>query len=250
MASRRMFSIDVINTDKFLEMPTSAQNLYFHLGMRADDEGFVSSPKQIARMVNSSGDDLKLLIAKEYLIPFESGVMVITDWKVNNYIQSDRFHSTRYLEEKQMLACVNNVYTLDTECIQLVSKMDTQDRLGKDRLGKDRLDNTVCPEPEASAPDQQPVFSLPLNDGSFFDVDVMDYKTWKNLYPAVNVEQELKKMYGWLDANPSKRKTRRGIKKFINSWLTREQDNGSKGYRNSNSSNQEFFGQMKGWVDK
>ena len=84
MANRRMFSLDVIDTDKFLELPSSSQSLYFHLGMRADDDGFVSSPKKIATMVNSSIDDLKLLITKNYLIPFDDGVVVIAEWKVNN----------------------------------------------------------------------------------------------------------------------------------------------------------------------
>ena len=138
MANKRMFSLDVVDTDKFLELPASSQSLYFHLGMRADDDGFVSAPKKIANMVNCSIDDLKLLIAKKYLIPFDNGVVVITDWKVNNYIQKDRYHETRYLDEKAMLSINNNVYNMDTNCIQDVSKSDTQVR-----LGKDSIDNTI-----------------------------------------------------------------------------------------------------------
>jgi len=109
--------------------------------MRADDEGFVNNPKKIERMIGSSGDDLKLLIAKRFIIPFESGVCVIKHWKIHNYIQNDRFKETMYQEEKAMLIIKKNkAYTLlqatDTDCIQGVSKMETQVRLGKDSIGK------------------------------------------------------------------------------------------------------------------
>ncbi|MDU1231771.1 MAG: hypothetical protein E6980_16560 [Clostridium sp.] len=97
-------------------MPVSSQNLYFHLGMRADDDGFISSPKKIASMVNCSADDLKLLIAKNYLIPFESGVVVVTDWKVNNWVRPDRKQETRFRDESSMLKVKNDVYQLVLEC--------------------------------------------------------------------------------------------------------------------------------------
>jgi hypothetical protein len=99
MARRRMFSLDVVDTDLFLEMPASAQALYFHLGMRADDDGFVSSPKRILRSTGCAEDDLRLLIAKNFIIPFGSGVCVITDWKLNNYIRNDRYTPTIYIAE-------------------------------------------------------------------------------------------------------------------------------------------------------
>jgi hypothetical protein len=141
VAKRRMFSLDVVDTDKFLELPATSQSLYFHLGMRADDDGFVSSPRRITSMVNCSNDDLKLLMAKGFLIPFENGIVVITDWKVNNYIQKDRYNETQYLDEKKLLGVKDNgCYTLikvvDTKCIQGVRKTDTQVRLGKDSIDK------------------------------------------------------------------------------------------------------------------
>lgn len=150
MAKRRMFSLDVVDTDKFLEMPASSQSLYFHLGMRADDDGFVSSPKKITNMVNCSNDDLKLLLAKGFLIPFESGIVVITDWKVNNYIRGDRYSESQYKDEKKFLDTTNNgkyimKNNMDTIGIpngnQNVSKMDTQVRLGKDSKDKNKKDN-------------------------------------------------------------------------------------------------------------
>ena len=142
MARRRMFSLDVVDTDAFLDMPSSAQNLYFHLGMRADDEGFVSSPKRITSLVSSSADDFRLLVAKGYIIPFESGVCVVRDWKINNYIQADRKRETLHFAEKAQLSTDDTAaYMLaDTSCIQNASSLDTQDsiELGEVPLGKKR----------------------------------------------------------------------------------------------------------------
>ena len=148
MANRRMFSKDVVDTDKFLEMPPSTQALYFHLGMRADDDGFVSSPKKITQFVNCGNDDLKLLLAKGYLIPFESGVVVISDWNVNNWIRADRKHATRFEQEKSLLSISNDIYILDanqvpTKCQpsanQMPTECHTEDSIGKDSIGKDSI---------------------------------------------------------------------------------------------------------------
>lgn len=103
MAERRMFSKRIIDTDLFMDMPMSSQALYFHMGVRADDDGFVANPKKIARMIGASEDDLKILIAKGFVIGFPSGVMVITHWKVHNYIQKDRYKPTIFQEEKRKL---------------------------------------------------------------------------------------------------------------------------------------------------
>ena len=140
MATRRMFSLDVVNTDLFLDMPVSAQCLYFHLGMRADDDGFIASPKQIMRMATCTQDDMKILVSKGFVIPFETGIVVIRHWKQHNYIQSDRYRKTKYTEEKDRLELKENVYVLDTECIQSSSKVDTQYRLSKD-IVRDRDNN-------------------------------------------------------------------------------------------------------------
>lgn len=114
MAERRMFAKTIIDSDAFLDMPLSTQALYFHLSMRADDDGFINSPKKVQRMVGCGDDDLKLLIAKNFLIPFESGVVVIKHWKIHNYIRNDRYKPTVYKEEKsQLYLKANNAYTLD-----------------------------------------------------------------------------------------------------------------------------------------
>ena len=143
-----MFAKTIIDSDAFIDMPLSTQALYFHLSMRADDDGFINNPKKIQRMIGASEDDLKLLIAKRFIIPFESGIVVIKHWKIHNYIQKDRYKETVYLEEKAMLNTKENkAYTLrsDTACIQDVSKVDTQVRLGKDRvrLGKSKVNDDL-----------------------------------------------------------------------------------------------------------
>lgn len=147
-----MFAKTIIDSDVFLDMPLSTQALYFHLSMRADDDGFINNPKKIQRMVGGSDDDMKILIAKKFIITFDSGVIVIKHWKMHNYIQSDRYKSTVYLEEKAMLEVTENKsYTIQNlECIQDVSILDTQVRLGKDsiELGKDSIE--LLDEPSCS----------------------------------------------------------------------------------------------------
>lgn len=99
MAERRMFSKSVIDSDMFLDMPLSAQALYFHLGMHGDDDGFISNPKRISRAVGCNNDDIRILIQKGFIIPFESGVVVIRDWKINNTLRNDRYKPTLYTNE-------------------------------------------------------------------------------------------------------------------------------------------------------
>lgn len=108
MAVKRMFSMKIVDTDWFMDMPASSQNLYFHLSMRADDDGFVSSPKRIVKLIGASEDDYKLLIAKNFIIPFESGVCVIKDWRINNYLRNDRKTNTIYQEELSKLSLGQN----------------------------------------------------------------------------------------------------------------------------------------------
>lgn len=149
MAERRMFAKKITESDSFLDMPSSTQMLYFHLSMNADDDGFVNNPKKIQRMCGASDDDFKLLVAKSFVILFESGIIVIKHWKMHNYIQSDRYKPTDYVDEKSMLGIKKNkAYTLDeskmdTRCIQDVSVGKVSK--GKDSIGKDK-DIEVEPE--------------------------------------------------------------------------------------------------------
>lgn len=104
MAERRMFSKTIIDSDEFLDMALSTQSLYFHLSMRADDDGFVNNPKKIMRMIGASQNEIEVLLSKKFLIGFNTGVVVIKHWKLHNYIQKDRYKETVYLEEKSQIS--------------------------------------------------------------------------------------------------------------------------------------------------
>lgn len=138
MAQKRMFSLSVVDTDQFLEMPLSSRLLYYELGMRADDDGFVSNWKKILAFTGLKEDDLKVLIAKQFIIPFESGVIVIRHWRLNNYLQKDRTKPTIYLDElKKLDVDDNNVYNLYTNCIHSIDK---------NRLDKNSIDKNIYGE--------------------------------------------------------------------------------------------------------
>ena len=142
MAERRMISKKIIHSDAFLDMPATSQNLYFHLLLEADDEGFVNSPRKIQRTVGASDGDAQILIAKKFILAFESGIVVIKHWRIHNYIQNDRFKPTSYIEERSMLSVEdNNGYKLDTTCTPSIGK----DSIGEDRLGKNREEESMQP---------------------------------------------------------------------------------------------------------
>lgn len=142
MAERRMFAKSVVDSDLFLDMPLSTQALYFHLGMRADDDGFINNPRKIQKMCGASADDLKLLFAKKFIYPFDSGIVVILHWKTHNYIPKDRYKPTLFQDERNQLLMDNGLYT---PCIQSVDSSETQVR-----IGKDRLNNTMSGKPDCS----------------------------------------------------------------------------------------------------
>lgn len=266
MAERRMFAKTIIDSDAFLDMPLSSQALYFHLSMRADDDGFINNPKKIQRMVNCSDDDMKILFAKCFVIPFESGIVVIKHWKINNYIQNDRYKPTLYQEEKKQLKVKDNgayatgadyiqenpdVYT---ECIQDVSKVDTQVRIGKDSLDKDSLgkvslDKSIYCSELCDSSEQAPAQNVPaiiLNDGSEWVPDAKDLEEWKSLYSGVDVIRELGKARQWCLSNPTKRKTKRGARRFITNWLDRAQNDASRKSGKRDKLEQKFE-EMKNW---
>lgn len=154
MAERRMMSKKIIDTDNFLDMPQSTQCLYFHLLLRADDDGFIQSPKSIMRITGCKDDDLKLLIAKGFVIGFETGVIVIRHWRIHNYVQSDRYSKSE-LPEAKRVELKNKVYEvvepptntdnsyMDTKCIQNGYNLDTQIRIDKIREEENRIE-TIC----------------------------------------------------------------------------------------------------------
>ena len=154
LAERRMFAKTIVTSDAFLDMPASTRCLYFLLGMVADDDGFVNNPRSIMRQSGATADDINLLIAKRFILTFQSGVVVIKHWCIHNTIQKDRYKETKYLEEKATLSLDGNkAYTevvsdVYPECIQDVSKPEPQVRLGKDRLSQDSVGEDIEDVPD------------------------------------------------------------------------------------------------------
>lgn len=157
MAQRRMFSKEITTSDLFVDMPMSSQLLYFHLGMEADDEGFIGNAKMLSRAYGMNNDDLALLSAKGFIIQFPTGVSVIKDWNINNKIRSDRLKKTIYKDEKSLLnlditGSYKLVDNLTTIPLPNDNQMSAQDRLGKDRLGKESIYSPVSIETKDAIP--------------------------------------------------------------------------------------------------
>ena len=152
MSSKRMFNTQIVDSDAFLSMPLSSQALYFHLGMSADDDGFLNNPVQIARAINASQDDMNLLLLKKFILRFDTGVMVIKHWKINNYIRSDRYKPTLYQDELRQLevkqdggyrfigAIENEKTPINQQVLPVGYQKDTEIRLDKIRLDKSSID--------------------------------------------------------------------------------------------------------------
>ena len=204
-----MFAKTIVLSDAFLDMPLSARCLYFTLGMLADDDGFINSPRSIMRQCGASDDDMRILLARKFVLAFESGIIVIKHWRINNYLQKDRYNETKYLDEKKQLEIDKNGSYHKSMYTQSVY---TQDRLGKDSIGKNSIE------------DRAPLEPVPLNDGTEWLPTLTEYEEYKRLYASVNVANEFKKIRAWCLSNPAKRKTKNGVKRFVNAWLAREQD--------------------------
>lgn len=209
-----MFSLQIVDSDAFLDMPASSQLLYFHLSMRADDDGFISNPKKILRMIGSGEDDLKVLLAKRFILDFQSGVVVIKHWRIHNYIQNDRYHETKYIEEKNgLIVKGNGAYT---ECIQSVTETDTEVRLGKVRLGKARLEKEEkFLVASAPTPKQEAVrfFQIVSEEGSDFESIIQEICASSRASPDL-IRRELKKFSSyWTEPTPA------GNKQF---WETKK----------------------------
>lgn len=191
MAKKRMFSIDIVGSDAFLDLPYSSQCLYFQLCMRADDDGFVGNPKTIQRIAGTKSSDLELLVKRRFLLQFPSGVVVIKHWKINNQIQKDRYTPTVYTEEYQSLYIKDNkAYTeMDKGCIQPVSEMDTQISIDKNRLDK----NSIGGEKHAH--------------GFFANVLLTDDELQKLAAEIPNYEEYIEKLSHYIESNGKKYKS-------------------------------------------
>lgn len=191
MANRRMIAKTIVESDAFVDMPATTRLLYYDLNIRADDDGFVNAPKKILRETGASNDDIGLLVAKKFIIPFESGIVVIKHWKIHNYIQADRYTETKYKKEKAELTLdENKSYTKPLEnehfepCTQNGYSLDTQVRLGKskDRLGKDSIEG-LQPTKNIIPPTEEMVTEYCKERGNLIDpnqfYDFYETKGWK-----------------------------------------------------------------------
>lgn len=188
MAERRMFAKTIVLSDSFLDMPLSARCLYFTLGMVADDDGFVNNPKSIMRQCGAQEDDMKILFAKKFLLAFESGVIVIKHWRINNYLQKDRYNETKYLDEKSMLSVEKNgtyhmndgMYTQD---------MYTQVRLGKDSIGYNTSDKSEAPEKKSK---KKPIYdhtSIPYRAAKWLSEQIMERLPEQKAYSEPDLQR-------------------------------------------------------------
>ena len=184
MAERRMFAKTIVLSDAFLDMPMSARCLYFTLGMLADDDGFVGNPKALMRQCGASQDDMAILIQRRFVLAFESGVIVIKHWRMNNFLRNDRHHQTPYLKELSTLKIdENNSYTeADGVGIPMVDQRYTEDRLGKDSLGKDSIGEDI--EKENKEKETRHFYgeykNVPLSDSQMekLKAEFPDWQAW------------------------------------------------------------------------
>ena len=185
-----MFAKTIIDSDAFLDMPVTARLLYYDLAMRADDDGFINSPKKIMRIIGASQDDLTLLIAKKFIIPFENGIVVIKHWRIHNYIRKDRYVETTYSEQKDLLEYdENNAYRLKVNHVSTIGlpyddHRLTQDRIGKDSIGKDSIDKSNTPKRDRFVPPTESqlldyCIEANLNIDTSAFIDFYSSKGWK-----------------------------------------------------------------------
>lgn len=200
MAQRRMFSRKITETDRFLEMPLSSQALYFHLNMGADDEGFIDKAKTIQRTIGASDDDMKLLIAKGFLIPFDSGVVVIRHWRIHNYIRSDRFQSTLHQDEKTQLEYDHSKTAMLKSLENVIPNgyhLDTQGRVSKGSLDKDSL--TTYPKETDNIPYKEIIDYLNSKTGKKYRDNVQKNRSlikarWSEGYRLEDFKQVIDNM--------------------------------------------------------
>ena len=211
MAQKRMFNNSVVGSDSFLEMPDSSQNLYFHLSMRADDDGFVDNWKSIMRMTGKKEDDLKILISKSFILPFESGILVIKHWKLNNYIQKDRYKETIHTSEKALLTTdENNVYRLDTNCIHSIEKNSIEkNSIEKNSIEKNSIEENSCNKQNAEiikCYEENIGLITPATAEILFGYDDIDYQM---IIEAIKI------------ASINNKRNCRYIQGILNSWINK-----------------------------
>lgn len=209
MAEKRMFTQKIIDSDPFLDMPLSTQALYFHLNMRADDDGFINNPKKISRMIGSTEDDLKLLLAKRFVIGFESGVIVIKHWRMHNTLRKDRYNPTQYQEEFNSLDVKNNnAYTEKERGNQLATvwqpsgnQLEPQYSIGKYSLVESSVVEDSRGEPvsvETEQPTQKPSKPTKHKHGEYSNVLLTDEELEKLKAEYFDWEERIERLSSYI----------------------------------------------------
>ncbi|MEE1046974.1 MAG: replisome organizer, partial [Clostridia bacterium] len=210
MAERRMFAKTIIDSDAFLDMPVTSRLLYYDLGMRADDDGFVNSPKKIMKMVGASQDDIGILIARKFIIPFDNGVVVIKHRRIHNYIRQDTYNETQYKEQKELLEFdENKSYRLiqenpSTDRPRLVHDSSTQVSIGKDSIDKVSIGEDICASP---AEPTKPSAPQKHKYGEYKNVLLTDeeYEKLQNEFPN-DYEERIERLSSYIASKGAKYK--------------------------------------------
>ncbi len=209
-----MFAKTIIDSDAFLDMPVTARLLYYDLSMRADDDGFINSPKKIMRIVGASEDDLRILAMRKFIIPFENGIVVIKHWRIHNYIRKDMYHETKYKEQKDRLFLdANNAYTLQG-CNEVVTSPSTQVRLGKDIY--------ISCSPESNDSTQNPE--------NLDSIDSKNSKNSKKQDSEIQLNKDFEIIYG---IYPKKRGRTKAFAAY-KQWVTKGKEVNGKKYKLTN----------------
>ena len=229
MANRRMFTKKVTDDDNFMALSSSAQALYLHLSMSADDDGFSNQVSISMFKAHASIQDLQALLEKRYIYQFENGVIVIKHWRMANALRKDRYSPTAFQEELAQLGVKENgAYTWLPDGCQTGAKRVPQDRIGKDRLGKDSIGEVRLGEDKVEviqylAGQQESIPTLLLVDGTEWNPEQKDIQEWQKFYNKVDIFYEIGRMRQWCINNPKKRKTAYEIRGFVTKWLDQEQ---------------------------
>lgn len=225
MAEKRMFTKKITQSDEFIAMPHSSQNLYWHLNMEADDEGFVNSPKRVIRMIGASEDDIKILLAKRFLIGFESGVIVIKHWKMHNVIRSERLKNTSHVEERSRLSVKENGSYTESKTIslqdvsQVSDKCQTNVSIEEIRLDEISLEEISVGKKSSrfAPPSQEEVKEYMCEIGASDDSQrFIDYYTSNGWMVGRNKMKDWKAtVRNWVSRNKSERKGTKTGSRFL-----------------------------------
>lgn len=248
MAEKRMFTQKIIDSDAFLDMPLSTQALYFHLNMRADDDGFINNPKRIQRTIGASEDDLKLLIAKRFVICFENGVIVIKHWRMHNTLRKDRYNPTQYQEQYAMLEVKdNNAYTerledgLATTWQPDGNQLATQYSIDKYSIDKRSIEEDIDPESDDSEPSPKRKKAVKHKYGEYRNVLLTDEELDKLKAEYPDWEDRIERLSSYVASTGKSYKSHYAT---IRNWAKKDREKGVV----SSGTNSEFVGKVYGTV--